>query len=513
MTDMSLVDLGKRLLESAKLGETEEVRMLMTNGAPFTTDWLGTSPLHMAAHYGHVETAEVLLRGGISRDARTKVDRTPLHMACQEGHLEIVKLLLSHGAEIDARDMLRMTPLHWAVEHNNYYVVQLLLKNGADPNAVSKFDKTPLDIAEDNQYAHIIELLKKHLEESSHKKQYAQPKTKIIQITQPSVNSASQASNTSVPLFIKSDSLPATTIHRTLPQSVSVASPLLTVNSTSKSPSGVSSSGTKATTSSKPVFIRANLADFQKSTAASASVRVTSSSDSEEGESNDPGCTNVLATLAALAEATAPNSSISTADAMQLLEMNGITMLPTDNSTIVASALEGGQTVSLTEAGKLALTWVKEHPNLNNCSSDVTSTTNEKNGNNVTSSQSATSNQKVITIVADQARIPSIISSPQTPIVVLSRPSVSTKESNPPAKRIKLSSGKDTSKDLSNGNSSSLHVSSSSEEEEKLRLKEELEKTKKEAELYRVQLLQKMNEAEEYKKQLQKMRILPSVTE
>ncbi|KAF8764100.1 GA-binding protein subunit beta-1 like protein [Argiope bruennichi] len=361
MTDMSLVDLGKRLLESAKLGETEEVRMLMTNGAPFTTDWLGTSPLHMAAHYGHVETAEVLLRGGISRDARTKVDRTPLHMACQEGHLEIVKLLLSHGAEIDARDMLRMTPLHWAVEHNNYYVVQLLLKNGADPNAVSKFDKTPLDIAEDNQHAHIIELLKKHLEESSHKKH----------------------------------------------------------------------SGTKATTSSKPVFIRANLADFQKSTAASASVRVTSSSDSEEGESNDPGCTNVLATLAALAEATAPNSSISTADAMQLLEMK------------------------------------------------------EKNGNNVTSSQSATSNQKVITIVADQARIPSIISSPQTPIVVLSRPSVSTKESNPPAKRIKLSSGKDTSKDLSNGNSSSLHVSSSSEEEEKLRLKEELEKTKKEAELYR----------------------------
>ncbi|CAL1276580.1 unnamed protein product [Larinioides sclopetarius] len=513
MTDMSLVDLGKRLLESAKLGETEEVRMLMTNGAPFTTDWLGTSPLHMAAHYGHVETAEVLLRGGISRDARTKVDRTPLHMACQEGHLELVKLLLSHGAEIDARDMLRMTPLHWAVEHNNHYVVQLLLKNGADPNAVSKFDKTPLDIAEDNKHTHIIELLTKHLEDSSHKKQYAQPKTKIIQISQSSgVNSVSQASNTSVPLFIKSDSLPATTIHRTLPQSVSVASPLLTVNSSAKSPSGVSSSVTKAT-SSKPVFIRANLANFQKSTAASTSARVTSSSDSEEGEGNDPGCTNVLATLAALAEATAPNSSISTADAMQLLEMNGITMLPTDNSTIVASALEGGQTVSLTEAGKLALTWVKEHPNLNNSASDVSSTTNEKNGNSITSSQNATTSQKVITIVADQARIPSIISSPQTPIVVLSSPSVSTNESNPPAKRIKLSSRKEVSKDLENGNSANLQVSSSSEEEEKLRLKEELAKTKREAELYRVQLLQKMNEAEEYKKQLQKMRILPSVTE
>jgi hypothetical protein len=32
---MSLVDLGKRLLEAAKRGETDEVRTLMSNGAPF----------------------------------------------------------------------------------------------------------------------------------------------------------------------------------------------------------------------------------------------------------------------------------------------------------------------------------------------------------------------------------------------------------------------------------------------------------------------------------------------
>jgi len=38
---MSLVDLGKQLLEAAKLGSTEQVRYLMSNGAPFTTDWVG----------------------------------------------------------------------------------------------------------------------------------------------------------------------------------------------------------------------------------------------------------------------------------------------------------------------------------------------------------------------------------------------------------------------------------------------------------------------------------------
>lgn len=39
-TQMSLVDLGKRLLEAARNGHDDEVRTLMANGAPFTTDWV-----------------------------------------------------------------------------------------------------------------------------------------------------------------------------------------------------------------------------------------------------------------------------------------------------------------------------------------------------------------------------------------------------------------------------------------------------------------------------------------
>lgn len=33
-------DLGKRLLEAARLGHSEEVTNLMKNGAPLTTDWV-----------------------------------------------------------------------------------------------------------------------------------------------------------------------------------------------------------------------------------------------------------------------------------------------------------------------------------------------------------------------------------------------------------------------------------------------------------------------------------------
>ncbi|KAM4629985.1 GA-binding protein subunit beta-2a isoform 1-T5 [Polymixia lowei] len=161
---MSLVDLGKRLLEAARKGQDDEVRSLMANGAPFTTDWLGTSPLHLAAQHGHYSTADVLLRAGVSRDARTKVDRTPLHMAAAEGHTVIVELLVRSGADINAKDMLKMTALHWAAQHGHYRVAETLVKHGADVHALSKFDKTPFDIAVDIQHTELMLLLQEGMQ-------------------------------------------------------------------------------------------------------------------------------------------------------------------------------------------------------------------------------------------------------------------------------------------------------------------------------------------------------------
>nr|XP_023656973.1 GA-binding protein subunit beta-2-like [Paramormyrops kingsleyae]XP_023656974.1 GA-binding protein subunit beta-2-like [Paramormyrops kingsleyae] len=161
---MSLVDLGKRLLEAARKGHDDDVRSLMASGAPFTTDWLGTSPLHLAAQFGHFSTAEVLLRAGVSRDARTKVDRTPLHMAAAEGHSKIVELLIQNGADVNAKDMLKMTALHWAAEQDHKKVAELLLKHGADVRALSKFDKTPFDISLDRNNAELMLMLQEGMQ-------------------------------------------------------------------------------------------------------------------------------------------------------------------------------------------------------------------------------------------------------------------------------------------------------------------------------------------------------------
>ncbi|CAH8826309.1 unnamed protein product [Trichobilharzia szidati] len=148
----SLADLGKRLLDAAKNGDVEEVKNLISCGAPFTTDWLGISALHFAAMNGHLSSCEALLRAGISRDARTKVDRTPLHLAAQEGHADIVELLLRSGADLGAKDMLRMTALHWAAERGHTHVVQMLMRFGANAHLQNKFEMTPLDIAESKHY-------------------------------------------------------------------------------------------------------------------------------------------------------------------------------------------------------------------------------------------------------------------------------------------------------------------------------------------------------------------------
>nr|XP_037868789.1 serine/threonine-protein phosphatase 6 regulatory ankyrin repeat subunit C [Bombyx mori]XP_037868790.1 serine/threonine-protein phosphatase 6 regulatory ankyrin repeat subunit C [Bombyx mori]XP_037868791.1 serine/threonine-protein phosphatase 6 regulatory ankyrin repeat subunit C [Bombyx mori]XP_037868792.1 serine/threonine-protein phosphatase 6 regulatory ankyrin repeat subunit C [Bombyx mori]XP_037868793.1 serine/threonine-protein phosphatase 6 regulatory ankyrin repeat subunit C [Bombyx m len=140
-------ELGRRLLVAARGGDTTTVLELMAKGAPFTTDWLGTSPLHLAASNNHVETCAVLLRAGVSRDSRTKVDRTPLHLAAYAGHADVIALLLRYGAQVDCRDMLRMTPLHWAVQRGHGGAAAELVRGGADPTALSKFHKSPLSLA------------------------------------------------------------------------------------------------------------------------------------------------------------------------------------------------------------------------------------------------------------------------------------------------------------------------------------------------------------------------------
>ncbi|KAL3225984.1 hypothetical protein MRX96_025328 [Rhipicephalus microplus] len=302
---LSLVDLGKQLLECARNGETEEVRQLMTSGAPFTTDWLGTSPLHLAAQNGHVTTAEVLLRAGISRDARNKVDRTPLHVAAEDGHLGVVELLLKHSADIDAKDMLRMTPLHWAVERGHLEVIKCLLKWGADMNATNKFEKTPLDIALDNDYVEVVRVLQEHVCNPTRTKETVE-QTFILPITQVAKVPAGAIGTTHKLLKTIPTATTAlvTTGSPTIIQAkaTGMATPTRTVFVAAKAPNTTT---VKRATLTK-VVPAVSVATSAGATTTSAAASASSTTITAEEMSSDQGSPSVLATLAALAEATAP---------------------------------------------------------------------------------------------------------------------------------------------------------------------------------------------------------------
>ena len=155
-----LIDLGKQLIEATREGQTETVRQLtVDSGAPFTSDWLGTTALHVAAQNGFVEIARILLNGGVNRDAKTKLDRTALHLAAQSGSVDIVDMLVTNGADVNARDMLKMTPMHWAVERGHPRVVERLLVAGSDLTTRNKFQLTPFDIARNSQSFDVIKIL------------------------------------------------------------------------------------------------------------------------------------------------------------------------------------------------------------------------------------------------------------------------------------------------------------------------------------------------------------------
>jgi len=214
------------------------------------------------------------------------------------------------------------------------------------------------------------------------------------------------------------------------------------------------------------------------------------SCEANKQDSPDQSSTSVLATLAALAEASGPLSAqttatTTTADAIQWLESQGLTMLPADNSTIVGTALDGGQTISLTEAGKLALTWAKKQNVLCTQAIETENIDNTVDGtiHNVVNS---INNQKVITIVTDQSQIPQLAG--DGPILV-----AMTNSGISPTEAITLP------QEERNGEPSA-DVSLDREQ-----LQRRLEEARRKAEEYKEQLRMKEHEAEEYLKKLEAM--------
>ncbi len=148
---------------AAENGGVETVRVLLEHGANVSAeDKEGRTPLHEATNYGSVELVRMLLEYDADVNARTKDSSTPLHIMARNGNVEVLRVLLEHGANVAAEDEGKRTPLHEASKNSSNELVRMLLEHGANVNAPSGDNSTPLHIAAGNGRVEVVRALLEH---------------------------------------------------------------------------------------------------------------------------------------------------------------------------------------------------------------------------------------------------------------------------------------------------------------------------------------------------------------
>ncbi|XP_058250485.1 ankyrin-2b isoform X15 [Hemibagrus wyckioides] len=122
----------------------------------------GFTPLHIAAHYGNVNVATLLLNRGAAVDFTARNGITPLHVASKRGNTNMVRLLLDRGAKIDAKTRDGLTPLHCAARSGHDTAVELLLERGAPILARTKNGLSPLHMAAQGDHVDCVKHLLQH---------------------------------------------------------------------------------------------------------------------------------------------------------------------------------------------------------------------------------------------------------------------------------------------------------------------------------------------------------------
>ncbi|XP_024140602.1 ankyrin-3 isoform X21 [Oryzias melastigma] len=122
----------------------------------------GFTPLHIAAHYGNINVATLLLNRGAAVDFKARNDITPLHVASKRGNSNMVRLLLERGSKIDARTKDGLTPLHCAARSGHEQVVEMLLNRGAPILSKTKNGLSPLHMATQGDHLNCVQLLLHH---------------------------------------------------------------------------------------------------------------------------------------------------------------------------------------------------------------------------------------------------------------------------------------------------------------------------------------------------------------
>jgi ankyrin repeat protein len=115
--------------------------------------------MHMAAWFGRVEIARMLIDAGANLDIQDIFGKTILHVAMEGNYSEITQMLIDAGAKLDIQDRDGETVLHWAAWRNYSEITQMLIDAGVKLNIQDKWDRTALHWAVDNNSPETAQML------------------------------------------------------------------------------------------------------------------------------------------------------------------------------------------------------------------------------------------------------------------------------------------------------------------------------------------------------------------
>merc|ERR1712060_155996 len=91
---------------------------------------LDTTPLHVAAHGGHLDSVSTLVGAGADPNSRQKYSigdgHTVLHAAAERGHSDVVSALLRARSNPTVQNNQGVTPLQLAMQDGHTKTIQLL---------------------------------------------------------------------------------------------------------------------------------------------------------------------------------------------------------------------------------------------------------------------------------------------------------------------------------------------------------------------------------------------------
>ncbi|NXX10368.1 ANKR6 protein, partial [Podargus strigoides] len=151
--------LSERLLIAAYKGQVENVVQLINKGAKVAVTKHGRTPLHLAAHKGHLHVVQVLLKAGCDLDIQDDGDQTALHRAAVVGNTDVIAALIQEGCALDRQDKDGNTALHEACWHGFSQSAKVLVKAGANVLAKNKAGNTPLHLACQNSHSQSTRVL------------------------------------------------------------------------------------------------------------------------------------------------------------------------------------------------------------------------------------------------------------------------------------------------------------------------------------------------------------------